>query len=73
MKIEICCGILFFYDYALFDKNVIGIFAMKYYTQISCTDILPEAEFKKFEPRLKFQSRLKYGWFRPLKINVFKV
>ena len=34
---------------------------MKYYTH-ECTDILSEAEFKEFE------SRLKYGWFRPLKI-----
>ena len=25
--------------------------------------ILPEAEFKEFEPRLKFGTRLKYGWF----------
>ena len=24
---------------------------------------LPEAEFKEFEPRLKFKPRLKYGWF----------
>ena len=23
----------------------------------------PEAEFKEFEPRLKFKQRLKYGWF----------
>ena len=23
----------------------------------------PEAEFKEFEPRLKFKPRLKYGWF----------
>ena len=25
--------------------------------------LLPEAEFKEFEPRLKFKPRLKYGWF----------
>ena len=25
--------------------------------------ISPEAEFKEFEPRLKFKPRLKYGWF----------
>ena len=24
---------------------------------------LPDAEFKEFEPRLKFKLRLKYGWF----------
>ena len=24
----------------------------------------PEAEFKEFQPRLKFQSLLKYGWFK---------
>ena len=23
----------------------------------------PEAEFKEFEPRLKFKRQLKYGWF----------
>ena len=23
----------------------------------------PEAEFKEFEPLLKFKLRLKYGWF----------
>ena len=23
----------------------------------------PEAEFKEFEPRLKFKPQLKYGWF----------
>ena len=23
----------------------------------------PEAKFKKFDPRLKFMTRLKYGWF----------
>ena len=22
-----------------------------------------EAEFKEFDPRLKFETRLKYGWF----------
>jgi len=28
--------------------------------------IIADAEFKEFEPRLKFKPRLKYGWF-PLK------
>ena len=23
---------------------------------------MPEAEFKEFEPRLKFKLRVKYGW-----------
>ena len=23
----------------------------------------PQAEFKEFEPRFKFESRLKFGWF----------
>ena len=27
------------------------------------TKILPEVEFKEFEPRLKFKPGLKYGWF----------
>ena len=25
--------------------------------------IILEAEFKEFEPRFKFEPRLKYGWF----------
>ena len=25
--------------------------------------MFPEAEFKEFEARLKFKTRLKYGWF----------
>ena len=25
--------------------------------------VKPEAEFKEFEPRLKFKPRSKYGWF----------
>ena len=25
--------------------------------------MFPEAEFKEFERRLKFKTRLKYGWF----------
>ena len=29
-----------------------------------------EAEFKEFEPRLKFKARLKYGWFH-LKFYIF--
>ena len=28
-----------------------------------------DAEFKEFEPQLKFKSRLKYGWFQ-LKSNL---
>ena len=27
--------------------------------QVKC----PEAEFKEFEPCLKFETRLEYGWF----------
>ena len=30
--------------------------------------ILTEAKLKEFEPRLKFKTRLKYGWFH-LKLN----
>ena len=29
-----------------------------------------EAEFKEFEPRLKFEMQLKYGWFH-LNCNLF--
>ena len=31
---------------------------------------LPEAEFKEFEPRFKFEPQLKYGWFH-LKLYQF--
>ena len=29
----------------------------------------PEAEFKEFEPWLKFKHRLKYGWFPKIVFN----
>ena len=29
------------------------------------------AEFKKFEPKLKFKSRLKYGWFHLKSCSLF--
>ena len=32
-----------------------------------------EAEFKEFDPRLKFETRLKYGWFHLKFIQSFKV
>ena len=32
-----------------------------------CKILTAEAEFKEFEPRLKFETRLKNGWF-PLKL-----
>ena len=33
----------------------------------------PEAEFKEFEPRLKFETRLKHGWWFHLKLySVFR-
>ena len=32
-----------------------------------------EAEFKEFEPRLKFKPRLKYGWFYLKCIQFFKI
>ena len=34
--------------------------------------IQPEAEFKEFEPRLKFKSRLKYGWFHLKLYSIFQ-
>ena len=30
-----------------------------------------EAEFKEFEPRLKFKPRLKYGWFHLKLYSIF--
>ena len=32
--------------------------------------MVPEAEFKEFEPRLKFKTWLKYGWFH---LNVYSM
>ena len=32
----------------------------------------PEAEFKEFEPRLKFKQRLKYGWFHWKSYSLFQ-
>ena len=32
----------------------------------------PEAEFKEFEPRLKFETRLKYGWFHLKLYSMFQ-
>ena len=31
-----------------------------------------EAEFKEFEPRLKFETRLKYGWFHLKSYSIFQ-
>ena len=33
-----------------------------FWTQVTTLNS-PEAEFKEFEPRLKFNPQLKYGWF----------
>ena len=32
----------------------------------------PEAELKKFVPRLKFKPRLKYGWFHLKLYSIFQ-
>ena len=32
----------------------------------------PEAEFKEFDPRLKFKPRLKYGWFHLKLYSIFQ-
>ena len=34
--------------------------------------IIQEAEFKEFYPRLKFESRLKYGWFHLKLYSMFQ-
>ena len=34
--------------------------------------ILSEAEFKEFEPRLKFKLRLKYSWFHLKSCSLFQ-
>ena len=31
-----------------------------------------EAEFKEFDPRLKFETRLKYGWFHIKLYSMFQ-
>ena len=47
-----------------------SILDSKIYTQV----ITLEAEFKEFEPYLKFKTRLKYGWFDlKLYIQCFKI
>ena len=35
-------------------------------------DNSPEAKFKQFEPRLKFEIRLKYGWFHLKLYSMFQ-
>ena len=35
-------------------------------------DVKPEAKFKEFQQRLKFESRLKYGWFRLKLYSMFQ-
>ena len=42
-------------------QTVRDMFSKKF--KLPQTNIQPEAEFKEFEPRLKFKPRLKYGWF----------
>ena len=32
----------------------------------------PEAEFKEFEPQLKFKPWLKYGWFHKKMYSIFQ-
>ena len=32
----------------------------------------PEAEFKEFDRRLKFETRLKYGWFHLKLYSMFQ-
>ena len=34
--------------------------------------LIPEAEFKEFEPRLNFETRLKYGWFHLKLYSMFQ-
>ena len=36
---------------------------LKHDTFLEIITLRPEAEFKEFEPRHKFETRLKYGWF----------
>ena len=38
------------------------------YSNIKCT----EAEIKEFEPGLKFETRLKYGWFHLKSRSMFQ-
>ena len=33
---------------------------------------MPEAEFKEFMPRLKFETRIKYGWFHFKLFSMFQ-
>ena len=49
---------------------------MAYLTILKCLTKLqietPEAEFKEFEPWLKFKPRLKYGWFHLKVYSIFQ-
>ena len=38
-----------------------GVYNLSYF--FNAIQLVPEAEFKEFEPRLKFETPLKYGWF----------
>ena len=39
---------------------------------IKSVKMFPEAEFKEFEPRLKFKNWLKYGWFYLKLYSIFQ-
>ena len=47
------------------ERIISPIYGLKKRKNLICKfyKIESEAEFKKFEPRLKFKLRLKYGWF----------
>ena len=38
----------------------------------SSLNLVPEAEFKEFDPRLKFKPRLTYGWFHLKLYEIFQ-
>ena len=40
-------------------------------SQVYNQTLQPEAEFKEFEPRLKFKPMFKYGWFHLKLYSIF--
>ena len=59
---------------ALQFKGTVSVIKMTLLAKIAMSDLkrYPEAEFKEFEPRLKFKPRLKYGWFHLYNFSRFK-
>ena len=47
-------------------------FAFEYNKRKFHKNVMSEAKFKEFDPRLKFKSRLKNGWFHLKLYSIFQ-